>query len=291
VNAQFSFLTRIETDLVHAESRVHSLSEVSLTAAAQQSALARIGDSTDALFETLAVTTTDSSAVSLESLVDQAHGALDAIMSTLNTSYGGRHLFSGTKVDSPALISAQDMLNDLSTAVTGASSIADVQSIADNFFDLATGGFETGVYIGSDQALTPVDLGNGQTASLNVRADDQVFRKVLKSVALIAIADDTSLAIPDSVRRELAVSQTDALLSASSDITELRAQLGFSEGRIERSITQFETERASLELARGELVNVDPFETASTLEAVRQQLETLYTITARTSRLSLANFL
>jgi len=38
-------------------------------------------------------------------------------------------------------------------------------------------------------------------------------------------------------------------------------------------------------------VNADPFETASTLQAVQLQLETHYAMTARLSRLSLAEYL
>ena len=40
-----------------------------------------------------------------------------------------------------------------------------------------------------------------------------------------------------------------------------------------------------------DLIDVDPFETAATWEAVRQQLETLNSVTARTQNLSLVNFL
>ena len=50
-------------------------------------------------------------------------------------------------------------------------------------------------------------------------------------------------------------------------------------------------ETTSLQIARNGITAVDPYETASRLEATRQQLETLYTLTARISRLSLVDFL
>ncbi len=46
-----------------------------------------------------------------------------------------------------------------------------------------------------------------------------------------------------------------------------------------------------MEIARTELIGADPYDTATEMEAVQGQLETLYTVTARLSRLSLADFL
>jgi flagellar hook-associated protein 3 FlgL len=46
-----------------------------------------------------------------------------------------------------------------------------------------------------------------------------------------------------------------------------------------------------LEIARADLVAIDPFEAATRMEAAQTQLETLYSVTARLSRLSLVDFL
>ena len=45
------------------------------------------------------------------------------------------------------------------------------------------------------------------------------------------------------------------------------------------------------ELRRRGIVAADPFETANALEAAKTQLETLYALTARLSRLNLADYL
>ena len=52
LNAQFSFLTQIETDLVKTQARADALSEVAITAAAQQSSLARVLEASGSMFET-----------------------------------------------------------------------------------------------------------------------------------------------------------------------------------------------------------------------------------------------
>jgi flagellar hook-associated protein 3 FlgL len=51
------------------------------------------------------------------------------------------------------------------------------------------------------------------------------------------------------------------------------------------------TARHALEMTRARIVNVDPYESATRLEAAQIQLETLYALTARLGRLSLTDFL
>jgi flagellar hook-associated protein 3 FlgL len=46
-----------------------------------------------------------------------------------------------------------------------------------------------------------------------------------------------------------------------------------------------------LQIARVGLVSVDPYAATSALTATQSQLESLYAVTARVSRLSLANYL
>lgn len=291
LNAQFSFLTQIETDLVQTQARVDSLSEVAVTAATQQSSLERVLESSDSMFETLALFQNDASALTIDTIAERARGLLDTIVASLNANQGGRYAFSGTDVDTPPLANSETLLSDLSIALSGATTEADVRALADDFFNLPTGGFATGIYQGAAQSLNAVNIGNGETASLSTRADDEALRDMIQSVALVAVVDDPAFGIPDDLQRRIVQGQTDEVLNARSDVLELRAVLGFSEERVDRATTRLETERAALELARSDLLDVDPYETATALEAVRQQLETLYSITARTQNLSLVNFL
>ena len=291
LNAQFSFLTQIETDLVKTQARADALSEVAITAAAQQSSLERVLEASGSMFETLALFQNDASALTVDTIAERARGLLDTMVASLNANQGGRYAFSGTDVDTPPLENTEALLQDLATARSGAATEAGVRALADDFFNLPTGGFATGIYQGAAQSLNAVNLGNGETATLGTRADDAALRDMIQSVAMVAVVDNPAFGIPDGVQRTLIQGQTDEVLNARSDVLELRAVLGFSEERIDRAATRLETELAGLELAKSDLLDVDPYETATALEAVRQQLETLYSITARTQNLSLVNFL
>ena len=71
----------------------------------------------------------------------------------------------------------------------------------------------------------------------------------------------------------------------------VRAEIGSAQAHIENASARNAAEKTALEISRNELVAVDPYETATRLEAVRNQLDTLYALTVRMSRLSLAEYM
>jgi flagellar hook-associated protein 3 FlgL len=71
----------------------------------------------------------------------------------------------------------------------------------------------------------------------------------------------------------------------------MRAGIGTLEARIETATARNSAETSALEMARNEIIAVDPYKAATDLSAAQTQLETLYTVTARLSRLSLAGYL
>jgi flagellar hook-associated protein 3 FlgL len=81
------------------------------------------------------------------------------------------------------------------------------------------------------------------------------------------------------------------MLQNQDDLTSLRAQIGFAEARIDSMATRNASESVSLEYAKGTLLAADPYETATRLEEVQFQLQSLYAVTVKTSQLSLVNFL
>ncbi|MGR3292274.1 MAG: flagellin [Paracoccaceae bacterium] len=81
------------------------------------------------------------------------------------------------------------------------------------------------------------------------------------------------------------------MLNSEYALTILRANVGSAEARIEDATAQNSAEKFALEIARADITAIDPYQTATELEAVALQLETLYTLTVRLSRLSLSEYL
>ena len=71
----------------------------------------------------------------------------------------------------------------------------------------------------------------------------------------------------------------------------MQGQVGAQLEIIETTRTRQANERNALMLQRSELIGADPYETAAALTERQTQLETLYALTARVSRLSLAAYL
>ncbi|MFN3208171.1 MAG: flagellin [Roseovarius sp.] len=291
LNGHFAALAEFERELVLLDRYANTAAEVGTQSAAMQSALGTVQDRAGALAETMALASAGASPGDRRTVSSQAESELKSIIAALNTRVAGRAIFGGTAVSDTPLADADTILSQLRAAVAGATTAADVMAAADTFFDATGGVFETSIYQGGTTDLSPFELGAGEQVTLALRADGGAMRGVLKSVAIAALADDPGLALDDGEARDLLQTLSSETFSGQDEITRLRATLGFAEERIEAAAARITSELTSVEVARNALLEVDPFQTATELESVQVQLETLYTITARSSRLSLVNFL
>lgn len=291
LNGHFTALADFERELRLLDRHSNTAAEVGAQSAVMQTALGKVQDRAGALAETMALASASASPGDNRTAADQARSELDTIIAALNTRVAGRAVFSGVAVSTAPLVDAEALLTDLRSAISGATTAADVMAAADTFFDDPGGAFETTIYQGDTTDLSPFDLGSGESVTLSLRADDAALRTVLKNVAIAALADDPSIALSDGEAKQLLQTLSVGALSGQDSVTRLRANLGFAEERIEMASVRITSEMTSLEVARNALLEVDPYQTATQLEALQTQLETLYTITARSSRLSLVNFL
>jgi flagellar hook-associated protein 3 FlgL len=205
----------------------------------------------------------------------------------LNAQVAGGSLFAGTATDGPALAPAATMLADLRAALAGATTAGDVQTVLDAWFD-PLGGFDTSGYQGNGGTIErPLDA--GESVSLGVRADDPALRGLLKAAATAALAP--TLGLPAGDAQLLLGGARDALLSLTEPLTHIQASLGIAEGRAEEAQARHAARATAFGIQRAEMAEIDPFETATTLEATRAQLETQYALTQRLQSLSLARTL
>ena len=100
-----------------------------------------------------------------------------------------------------------------------------------------------------------------------------------------------ALPLPLLESKALARLSAEALLTGQEKVTNLAARLGISEGRIEAAQSRNAADLLAHEMAQADLIRSDPERLAMELEAVQTNLETVFAITARLSRLSLTDFL
>jgi flagellar hook-associated protein 3 FlgL len=215
----------------------------------------------------------------------------NSIVSHLNTRVADRSLMAGAATDGAALADADTIMAELLVATAGAASVADLSAAVDAWFDTPGGGFETLGYLGSTTDMGPIRVGDGQIVTQPVRADDQALRDVMKAYAKTALIAEGRLPGDVDAQAELIRISGESLMTADGALTTLRAEIGAQQARIEDISVQNAAERSALEIARNDLIGADPYETASELEAVLGQIETLYTVTSRIARLNFTDYM
>ncbi|MBV2359348.1 flagellar biosynthesis protein FlgL [Thalassococcus sp. CAU 1522] len=284
-------LLALDRSLARLETFRINTAEAKLVSGAMQIAMEQIQSRSEQVAQSLLGADLTPSPALLQTLSGDAADALEQAMGELNRSVAGRFLFSGAATDGPALQDTDTMLADLRTALTGLTTLPDIETALDAWFDGPTGGFQTSTYVGSTAGSGPMRLGETESAQIDIRADDAAFRALLKPLAAAALAADPTLGLSVELQSSLLSKAGRDVLFAQEAVVELRAGLGSLEARIEETATRNAAERTAASIARNELISTDPYETATRYEEVRSQLESLYAITARSSRLSLAEFL
>lgn len=260
-------------------------------AATTQSTLDRIAKTTsDGATRLLTVTSTGADAAAVRSTGVTLRGAFSDAVAALGTDVAGRALFSGTATDRAPLIDAGLMLDAVAGTAASATSADDVAAMVDAAFNDPGGLFETMFFQGG-AAAPGATLDPGTSAPPLPTAGAPELRRTLGALITGALVADDRLALGDDQRRHLARLGGEGLLHAGAAIVRLQASVGHDEAMLDATITQLTGERDGLILARDAMLGVDPFDAANRLQAAQTHLELIYAVTARTARLSLAQFL
>ncbi|MBY5971610.1 hypothetical protein KUV28_04605 [Ferrimonas balearica] len=290
LSGSYSYLADVERNLTLIEGYDSAASEAILFTGTMQEVLDR--------YQTLATDLGSAALTAAGSFLDEAViGAstraaedMESMVNALNTTVAGRAIFSGIDSDTSPLISSEQILDELRTALAGQTDLAGVQGVLDTWFGPG-GDFETVAYQGSTTSLRPFLLGEGETVDLDLRADDPGLRELMKHTAMAALASDPALGFDSALQVEMMKAAGEGLSFQQEGIVQLRADLGYAQTRAEEASARVVSERAGYLIAQSELLAVDPYETATQLEDVQFQLEALYALTVKLSRLSLTDYL
>ncbi|OAN69190.1 hypothetical protein A8B78_04920 [Jannaschia sp. EhC01] len=268
-----------------------SVTEAAIAAEGRQNALGRMSAELDGFAPSLLAVTGSGSLSDLQLKLADGTDRFDQAVDVLNTRFAGRSLFSADAPDATPLIAAEDMMVELRALVSGAVDATTAAADVTAWFMDTGGGYETLAWQGGAGDAPTVLIGEGQTAETGVTALDPAIRETLAGLALAALASEQTPAFPEDEQRAFITAAAHQMLNAEDGLIGLRARLGTEEARIEEAKVTAESTRSSLQIEYGRLVEADPYDTATELEAVALQLESLYILTARMSRLSLTEYL
>ncbi|WP_299555795.1 flagellin [uncultured Tateyamaria sp.] len=284
------YLSDIESDLRNLSAYKVAGTEAAQFASSVQNALDHMDAGVSQLSTDLLTVAASAIGPVLDQMSAAAESELRSLVSALNTSSAGRSIFAGAATDQPALASSDVILADLRAAIAGNTTPSDIEAAVDQWFD-DPAGFRASAYTGSNTSIAPFQLAEDEKVAVDLKADDQVFRDLFKGVTLAAVAADNGLNLSAEDRRALLETAGINLFETKAQLTATQGNLGAAEARIDTVATRNAARDTSLRLAKSALLKADPYDTATQLEAVQFQLQSLYTITSRMSDLSLVNFI
>lgn len=288
LRGDYAPLLAVDASLAQLKAYARNTAEAGLYAASQQSAIGGLSSLATDLGSSLLRSSSLVTSPQVDVYGGDARGRLASAVSLLNTQPAGQAVFSGAATDILPLGAAEDMLDALETAAAGATTAGQVASAVANWFSSATG---YGAFYQGADSLTPPPIAPGETADLSVTANDPVVKETLMGFALGALLDRGVLTGAPEERAELAQRSAETLQRSQDARINLAARIGTVEAQVEAAATRNAAEEMALGIVRSQTGSVDPYQAATRLEELKSQLESLYLITARVSRLSLVDFL
>lgn len=226
----------------------------------------------------------------LNRAASEANALLDQTINDLNSSIAGRNLLSGSATDRAAVSGSDEILAALTLHVSGLTTADEISSAADDWFMTSGSGFEQFAYLGEATETTslPIDE-RPRIYAPDISALSPEIRKFLAQLSKASLIH--SVNIDNFEKSAMIRSAGYGLLNAESGMLKVSESLGVVEERVDQNRVQLGFEIAAIESAHLDLVEIDQFKTATELQSILTQIETVYTLTARSANLSLVGYL
>lgn len=140
----------------------------------------------------------------------------------------------------------------------------------------------------ADERLTSRISPDG-VADTSVTANEPAIRKV---VAAFVMATDLGVrGLNDNAFTELLSLTREALAESAPDLVALESGVGAMQNRVKSANETMQVALSTLNMSVNDLESVDPYEAATKVTSLMQQLETSYALTARFRQASLLDYL
>jgi len=281
-------LASIEATLSRLDSYQTRAKETVLQATMMQAGLETIEAGIDDVLKVLTTSVNFPTDLNLEISGNEAKEALKTAFQALNTMGPNGALFGGTVTDSSPLAGFDTFVAEVDAVLASAIDVDDVATNLDDYFD-DPAQFSATIYQGSAGFLSEMTVGPTTTVELNAKADQPEIKAILKGLAFAYAAHTAPF--PQSDRGSLAQKGYEDLVQSQTGLNQVQADIGRSQEALDTAVAVNDAQSISYQMARQSLIGIAPYEAATALEAQQTQLETVYAITARLSRLNLTDFL
>jgi flagellar hook-associated protein 3 FlgL len=272
-----------------------------------QLAMSAIRDTGEPLaLETLAAVGRED-VISLRNVQTSAAAALDGVLRQLNVTIAGRYLFGGTAVDRAPMVAGPGpagvidaVIGDAATAAGGQIDVGDVPALLaelDTVFDDShpdpTRRYTTAFYGGSPATEPDLvgQLDEDGRLTYGLKANEEAFRDIVQGLHMLAAVRYGDAAMSEAGHRAYATAAAERLQRGLGQLVDLAARTGQNQALVAANQERLEVAKDLYNRQIVELERRDPYEAATILTTLEQQLEASYMITARMNELSLTSYL
>jgi flagellar hook-associated protein 3 FlgL len=290
VGTDFSILSGLERALTLIDSYSRATTEARVFTDAAQAALGVVQDELGDIGPALLMSANNGNATLVSAASADAKQRITTVISALNTAVSGRHLFSGQDTDRMPLQSAEAMLDAIRPAVQVAQTPQEMLMAVDAWF-APGGGFDAQGYRGSDTPVAGFQISQNTKVAMDTTAAHDDIRSTLAALTKAALVMDTPFVNDAQAKRAVMEGAAMQTLAAQGAVAIVRSELGAAQEAIAMAEARSGAERSALQIDRAGILSADPYETATAFQQATTQLESLYLITSRVSRLKLTDFI
>lgn len=221
-----------------------------------------------------------------------ASNAFDAVVRRLNGMNSSRYLMAGEAADTVPLSASAAMLDRLEVLTLGMTTATEVAQAVAAWFDAPAGGggFLDEAYHGTAGPAQRITVSDGIQVEMATTAASPAIRELLKGLATTAIVSRGVLDGAEQ-RSQLLFLGGHLMVAADTAVLGEMGRVGQAQQTVEHGLAANGASLTMLERGRGDMLRADPMETTAALTEVQFQLEAIYAVTARLSRLRLTEFL
>ncbi|MCW2274932.1 flagellar hook-associated family protein [Rhodoblastus acidophilus] len=277
----------VSTNLDTAAAGLGNLQKISSSALAQSINAASVAPST-----------TGSSAVQ-----KAAQGALDGFTVNANSAAGGVYAFGGQNSDTAPMKSytdsAQASVRAAFTAAFGFNvddprvstiTATDMTNFLDGAFSDLFSGANWSQDWSSASALPMTNrISTSQTVTTSITANDPAFQNTVKG--LVMLTEFGNLALDQTSYSALVAAAQKTLNAGNSQMIEANAAVGTMQSTVEQANSFISLQQNVLTTQINAKETVDPYVVATQVNALSNQLQVAFSLTAQLHKLSLVNFL
>ncbi|HET6377500.1 MAG TPA: flagellar hook-associated family protein [Methylocella sp.] len=277
---------------------------VSTRLAATANILGRLQESAQELLD--GILQGDGSPLNASTIQKLGETNLKELISSLNTSVQGEHIFGGTNTAAPpitdyyapaaankaaidsAFLSAfgfmqnSELVADISGE--GMKTFLDTQ-FSSLFDDLSW----TTLWSSASSEMLTSRISKHEIIPASVSANLPVFQRLAEAYTMVASLGTDALNA--DAYRTLTLKAANLLKSAISSLIDVQANTGLVQSRINKAATDMSLQINILSMHIGDLENVNPYEAATRVASLQTQIQISYSLTSQLQHLSLVEFL